>query len=353
MPKKESYFLIKENKTLRYLFLILLGLVICLLVYIFQYYLWAFLMALIFYFGLMPLHDAILRFVKKRSLSASLVILILFTGVLIPLFLLLVALADQIYQLYLFIQNNLEEFLNIVNSPILQEVLDYLKLEKEVVIQKLISVLQVTAIGAFKSLTPIVGLSLGFMASFVFMLLMLFFLLKDAHQLEDSFYKVMPFPNDIEHDIVDRLKEAIRILVAGNMLIMFLQGLMLGIGLYIAGFSMSLLWGSLGAMLALIPVIGTSFIWIPAVLILLFKGSFLSAILLGCWSLFWYLLLENVVKPKVFGDKLHFHPLIIFFLLLGSIRAFSLPGILIGPLLLILFYSLWDIYKKLFNETQC
>jgi predicted PurR-regulated permease PerM len=44
---------------------------------------------------------------------------------------------------------------------------------------------------------------------------------------------------------------------------------------------------------------------------------------------------------------LHFHPLIFFFLLLGSIQAFGLPGVIIGPLLLTLFYSLWEIYKLL------
>ena len=36
-----------------------------------------------------------------------------------------------------------------------------------------------------------------------------------------------------------------------------------------------------------------------------------------------------------------------FFLILGSIQAFSIPGIIIGPILLTLFYSLWEIYKVL------
>ena len=42
-----------------------------------------------------------------------------------------------------------------------------------------------------------------------------------------------------------------------------------------------------------------------------------------------------------------FHPLLFFFLLLGSIQAFNLPGVIIGPIILSLFYSFWEIYKIL------
>jgi predicted PurR-regulated permease PerM len=71
------------------------------------------------------------------------------------------------------------------------------------------------------------------------------------------------------------------------------------------------------------------------------------AIFTAVWCFMWYMLLENLVKPKVLGDKLNFHPLIFFFLLIASIQAFSLPGIIIGPILLSLFYSFWEIYKLL------
>ena len=96
------------------------------------------------------------------------------------------------------------------------------------------------------------------------MVLMLFFLLKDGYKMGSTFYKVLPFPDDMEKNIVSRLKEVIRVLLAGNLLIMILQGLMLGVGFFIGGIKMPLLWGSLGAILSLIPVVGTVLIWLPA-----------------------------------------------------------------------------------------
>jgi predicted PurR-regulated permease PerM len=101
--------------------------------------------------------------------------------------------------------------------------------------------------------------------------------------------------------------------------------------------------------LSLIPVVGTTIIWIPAAAILALKGSYAAALFLGLWCLFWYFLLENLVKPVILGDRLNFHPLLFFFLLLGSIQTFGLAGVIAGPVLLTLFYSLWEIYQLL-NE---
>ncbi len=347
--ESQSFFRFKENRSLRTTFLILFATVTGLLLYIFQYYLWTFLFATILYLALKPLHERISRLVRKRSLSATLVIIFLFLLVFIPLFFILLALADQSYNLYLIIQEKIEAgfLINVQKSPLYLEMLQFFDIKEADILKKLATVVQDTALTAFKSVTGFVSFPISFAVKFFFMLLMLFFLLKDGQNLGSSVYKVLPFPDDIEKDVVDRLKEVIKVLMAGNLLIMFLQGLMLGLGMAIAGFRTPLLWGTLAAVLSLIPLVGTTFIWIPAVIYLLITGSYIWALFLGLWCLFWYLLLENLVKPVVFGEKLNFHPVVFFFLLLGSIQAFNLPGVIIGPLLLTLFYSLWEIYKLL------
>ena len=56
-------------------------------------------------------------------------------------------------------------------------------------------------------------------------------------------------------------------------------------------------------------------------------------------------------EAAIFGTRLNFHPLVFFFLLIGSLGAFNLPGIIIGPILLTLFFSLWEIYSILYVEN--
>jgi len=347
--EQQSFFRLQENKNLRTIFFVFFAGVIGLLLYIFQYYLWTFLFALILYLALKPFHDWLDGLVKRRSLSATLVILALFLLVLIPLFFILIALADQTYHFYLLVQTKIESGLlqDVQQSPLVINILQYFDIKETELLQKLTEVVQNTALSAFKGVTGILSFPVSFAVKFFFMLLMLFFLLKDGHNLGSSVYKILPFPDDIEKDIVDRLKEVIKVLMAGNLLIMILQGFLLGLGLAIAGFRSPLLWGTMAAVLSLIPLVGTTFIWIPAVLYLIAVQSYLWALFVGIWCMAWYLLLENLVKPVVFGERLNFHPVVFFFLLLGSIQAFSLPGVIIGPLLLTLFYSLWEIYKLL------
>jgi predicted PurR-regulated permease PerM len=348
--KEKSYFAFKENRKLKILFFVLFSVIVILLVYIYRYYFWPFLFALVLYMALRPVCELITRIVRKRLISSIIIIVLLFMLVLIPMFFLLLSLANQAYDFYIFIQQRFdagvfERFL--MGSETLRKMYGYFNIGEAEILKNITEVLKKTSFTVFSNLTSLLSFSLKFSLNFFFMLLILFFLFKDGYKLEKSFYRVLPFPDDIEKDVVSRLMEVIKVLLAGNLLIMLLQGLMLGLGFYIFGVGMPLLWGSIAAILSLIPVIGTAFVWLPAVIYLAAIGSYLSALFLGIWCLFFYLLLENFVKPNVFGKRLNFHPLIFFFLLLGSIQTFGLTGVIVGPILLTLFFSFWEIYKLL------
>ncbi|MFC1671176.1 AI-2E family transporter [Spirochaetota bacterium] len=349
MKEKNPYLAFKENRTLKILFFVIFTLIIIGLIFIFRYYLWPFLFALILYLALRPFHEKLVKLVRKRSLSSLIVIIFLFALILAPIFLLLVSLADQTFQLYTLIHKKINSGLlqDIQNTAFAKEIIDYFSINEAEIFRKVAEFSQKAALSVLTSVTSIIAFPINFLLNLFFMVLMLFFLLKDGYKIDSSFYKILPFPDDMEENIVNRLKEVIRILLAGNLLIMILQGLMLGIGFYIVGIKMPLLWGSLAAILSLIPVVGTVLIWLPAVVYLFVTNSYLSAVFILIWSPLWYLLLENLVKPKIFGKKLNFHPLVFFFLLLGSIQAFGLTGIIIGPILLTLFYSFFEVYKLL------
>ncbi len=349
MGKRDSYGELEHNKTLKVLFFILFGAVIGGLVFIFRYYFWPFLFAVLLYLALQPVYNFILSRVRRRGISSAILILFMVVLVLVPLFFIVVAISDQVFQLYTLIQGEIKAGMidDIYGSRVVQDILSYLNIDKADITLKATEFVQNISGMAIASVQALIAYPLSLIIDFFFLILILFFLFKDGGGLESVFYRTMPFPEDLEEQVVRRLKEVIRVLLTGNLLIMIFQGLLVGIGLFIVGIPMAFLGGSLAAILSLIPVIGTSLVWVPAVIYLLATGSYLMALFLGIWCLAWYLLLENVVKPKVFGQKLNFHPVVLFVLLLGSIQAFGLPGVFIGPLLLTLFYSLWEIYKML------
>jgi len=354
MAESNSYETLFLNRTMKISFLVLFAVIVMFLFYIFRFYLWMFLYALIFYVALRPLHEWLLKYLKKRILSSTLVILILLALVVVPSMFMLIILSEQVYDLYGKVHFNVsyDMLKNLWNHPIVDRALVFFNIEKTEFTARIISYFKEMSMSAFSSITSIVSFPISIITQFFTMLLILFFLFKDAYNLEGMVYRILPLPDELEKNIVKRLKGVIYVLMLGNLLIMILQGLMVGAGLYISGISTPLIWGTLAAVLSLIPVIGTTLIWLPASIYLYFTGHPGMGIFVACWCFSWYMVLENLVKPKIFGDKLNFHPLVFFFLLLGSIQAFNLPGVIIGPIILSLFYSFWEIYKILDDYMQ-
>lgn len=349
MTDQSSYQIFRQNKTMRILFLILFSLVIIFLAYIFRSFLWVFLFSFIFYVILRPVHDKLLSLINVRLFSSTVVIVVLFAMFLLPITLLLILLTEQALDLYRYFQIRIDSnyFSELGNSSPVQSVLTYFNITKDEVAAKFMTFIQRTSAEIFSGMTFALAYPVTFSIKLFLMIITLFFLLKDGYRLDGLIYKVLPFPDDIEKDIIEKLKNVLYLLVIGNFFIMSLQGLMVGVGLHYAGISMPLLWGSLAAILSLIPVIGTTIIWAPASLFFILNKDYSTALFVAAWCFGWYLVLENIVKPKIFGDKLSFHPLLLFFLLIGSIQSFGLPGVIIGPLILSLFFSFWSIYKIL------
>jgi predicted PurR-regulated permease PerM len=348
--KHESYLKLIESKKLKILFFILLFAVSVSIIYIFSYFFWPFLFALILYIALKPIFNFTIKYLKNRLLCSTILILSIIFFVIIPLFFALLILADQAYEFYLYLESQFESGTFAVffhNSIIIKKILSFIDKSQGEIVQQIISVLSKTSFQIFSNVTAVISFSIKFILSLLTMLLILFFLFKEGDKLSIMFYKNLPFPEDIERDIVKRINTVIKVLFAGNIFIMIMQGIIVGIGFWIFGLSMPLLWATITAILSLVPAVGTAFVWIPAVIYLAATGSFISAMILGLWCLFGYLFLENFMKPKLFGKRLDFHPLIFFFLLIGSIQAFNLPGVIIGPVLLSLFFSLWELYKLL------
>jgi predicted PurR-regulated permease PerM len=349
MVGRDSYFELQHNKTLKILFFVIFGAVIAGLIFIFRYFFWPFLFAMLLYMALQPVFNFFLRYTRKRGISSAVMILLLVLIIMIPMFFMVAEMVNQIYHLYSVVEAEIkaDTIKDMYNSTHVQRILDYLNIETSDITSRATEFIQKITGMALSSAQAMIAYPLNLIINFFFLILMLFFLFKDGNRFQTIFYKFMPFPDDLERSVIDRLKEVVRVLLTGNLLIMIIQGVMVGLGLYIVDIRLAFLGGGLATILSLIPVVGTSLVWLPAVIYLIFVESYLKALFLGIWCLAWYLLLEEVVKPKVFGQRLKFHPVVFFFLLLGSLQAFGLPGVFIGPLLLTLFYSLWEIYKML------
>jgi predicted PurR-regulated permease PerM len=118
------------------------------------------------------------------------------------------------------------------------------------------------------------------------------------------------------------------------------QGLLLILGFWITGLRAPLLWGMIGGVASIIPVIGAPIVWLPVAIAYLVTGAWWKAIFLGAWGSLVVGSVDNVMRPIVAGAREKQHPVVIALAAIGGTYAFGPLGILLGPLSVSLFAAL-------------
>ena len=74
------------------------------------------------------------------------------------------------------------------------------------------------------------------------------------------------------------------------------------------------------------------------------RQEYAPALFLSIYCPAVYLILENVFKPILLDRKLALHPMFLFLAILGGIAEFGPSGVIIGPVVVTLFLTMWRIY---------
>ncbi len=335
--------------------------------YVYQPYFWSGFIALILYIGS---RDYYLNFRSKlpekiKNYSAVFMILLVLIIIVIPLIFIVRTLLDEMISLLFVLKVNLSEDRIIPTIMSIQLVTDYftdseffwvqlpnMYLE---IVKSYGDVLNVDSLyGILSNTTSFVlgGLKipLSMFVNICFSFMLLFFLYKDGHKIEDFMMKQLPFSESIEKEIGQKISEAVKAVLKGNILISFLQGLFAGLLLFFVGIPNPILYGSIASFFSLIPIIGTMVVWLPAGLyIAFFEENLILAIIYMVLSFSAYLVLENLIKPGLLDKKLKVHPFLLFLSLLGGIQEFGIIGLVVGPIavtILVIIWDFWVYYKN-------
>ena len=193
--------------------------------------------------------------------------------------------------------------------------------------------------------------TLGAFFSFVLMLLIIFYFLKDGAQWKKTLIVLSPLGDSDDEKIIRRLSQAINGVIKGSLLIALIQGTLMGFGLWIFGIPHGALWGVVAAITSLIPTLGTSLVSVPAIVFLFLTGETTSAIGLLIWAAVMVGTIDNFLGPIIVSKKINVSSLFILFSVLGGISLLGPVGILVGPLTLSLLYTLISIYRNEFKQN--
>jgi predicted PurR-regulated permease PerM len=334
-----------HKKSELYFLLALLVGVAVLAVLIFKPFLYAFIFAIVFAAVFQPVHDYVFRAMRGAKGAAALCTsVIVLASVVVPF----AVLGTQIFH----------EATALYDADFSRDASSVIKSLEQFFPASMVRSIDLTqyARGGLGWLLQHLGLIFGNIARaligvFIF-LVALYYLFKDGDQFKKQLIALSPLQDIHDELIVNKLTLAMNAVIRGKLAIALIQGALTAIGFVLLGVPNGALWGSVAAIAALVPGVGTALVFFPATLYLAWRGEIVSAIGLLLWGTIAVGLIDNVLGPKLIGQGMQLHPLIILLSIIGGIILFGPLGFLLGPLVVILLRTLIEIYCAVRQEHE-
>jgi predicted PurR-regulated permease PerM len=186
--------------------------------------------------------------------------------------------------------------------------------------------------------------TLTFVINFFLMLLVIYYLLIDGERLISFIVDLSPLPTEQDRMLIKKFKEMAGAILIGNGLGGLIQGTLGGLVFSFFGLTSPFLWGVIMGLLAFLPIIGIGVVFIPAAIFLFLKGHLGTSIFFVVFYVVLSGSVEYLFKPKLVGQRVKMHTLLVFFSIIGGLKLFGILGIIYGPLVVTAFLTLTDIY---------
>jgi predicted PurR-regulated permease PerM len=190
----------------------------------------------------------------------------------------------------------------------------------------------------------------AFLLNLFVMVYAMFFFFRDGEKILEKIFYYLPLRDEDEGLMLQRFASITRATVKGTLVIGIIQGALAGFAFWVAGIGGAAFWGTIMAILSIIPGIGAALIWVPAVIYLIVSGQVLAGLLLFAWCAAVVGTVDNILRPILVGKDAKMPDLLILVGTLGGLFLFGPIGFIVGPIVCGLFLTVWEIYGATFKN---
>ena len=174
----------------------------------------------------------------------------------------------------------------------------------------------------------------------------LFYLFRDGRAFWRRLSALIPLSPAQLEKLAAGVSRTIASSMYGGLAVAVAQGTLLGLSFWVLGLPSPVLWGMMTALFSFMPLVGTALVWLPAAIILILIGHPVKGLILLAWGAGVVGMVDNILRPMVISEQMRFHPLYVFFALLGGVQAFGVIGLFVGPAVLALATSLFSLVRE-------
>jgi predicted PurR-regulated permease PerM len=193
--------------------------------------------------------------------------------------------------------------------------------------------------------TSLVTGTLWMATQFLIMLFTLFYFLRDGHAALATLRRYSPLSEHETDHVFTEVAAMIDATVYGTLVVAAVQGCLGGLMFWWLGVPAPILWGLVMALLSLFPMAGSFLVWFPTAVVFALQGDWTRALVLVLWGAIAIGLIDNLLYPSLVGREMRLHTLPVFFAIVGGVLMIGASGIILGPVLLALTVTLFDVWR--------
>jgi len=186
--------------------------------------------------------------------------------------------------------------------------------------------------------------SVTVLISLLVMTFSLFFLFADGPYLAKLFLHLIPIRKEYITTLTSKFLDITRNLFLGYIMVALMQSIVAFVIFSIFNISGALVFAVITFILVFIPMIGAMTIWLPLGIMMVASGDIAVGLLFMALSSLFISGIDNILRPIFLKDRIHLHPLIILFAILGGLVVFGFNGLILGPMLVIFFLTVLDLF---------
>jgi len=190
------------------------------------------------------------------------------------------------------------------------------------------------------------GVTANLLLILFFMALTMHFVLRNSTSLVAAATQTLPLKPEWTLELFADFRRVGRSTLFGTLVTGLAQGVLATIAYAIAGVPDPIFYGVATAVASLVPAIGTLLVWVPVGIVMIATGHPGAGTFILVWGAAVVVgVSDYVIRPRLVGDE-EMPSLLTFAALFGGVEAMGLKGLVVGPVVLSLAFSVVRLYKR-------
>lgn len=300
-------------------------------------------LAIVIAYTTYPLYNYLLSKIKKKNLTAAIMVLLVFALLLLPSGFIITSLVKQgMNTLSSIDTTQVHVFTDFVSERF------NLQTDPTFLIDTIVSRARDFLISqSLNLLSSIVDIIIGILIMFF----VLFYFFRDGKNIYRAVVDTLPLQKNYKHVLFEEMQLVTNAVIYGQLVIALIQGIAGGLAFAIFGFQNAVFWGFVIAIVSFLPIVGTPIVFIPAGILQLVQHNYFSGLGIIIFGIVLVMNVDSIVKPLIISERSRLNAALILIGVIGGIKVFGFMGFIIGPLVLALLFALLQVFRQDFKPS--